>query len=44
MYNVYRGISMKKVSKENSETIKQIKTIMSDPSYAVAEDDKNFLL
>ncbi|WP_415408280.1 LOG family protein [Sulfurovum sp. CS9] len=34
---------MKKVSKENSETLKQIKTIISDPSFVVAEDDKDFL-
>ena len=43
MYNVYRGITMKKESKENSKTLKQIKTIISDPSFLVAEDDKNFL-
>ena len=43
MYNVYRGISMKKESKENSETLKQIKTIISDPSFVIAEDDKDFL-
>ncbi len=34
---------MKKESKENSETLKQIKTIISDPSFVVAEDDKDFL-
>jgi len=34
---------MKKESKEYSETLKQIKAIISDPSYEVAEDDKNFL-
>lgn len=39
MYNVYRGLSMKKESKES----KQIKTIMSDPSFKVAEEDKNFI-
>ena len=43
MYNVYRGISMKKVSKKNSKTLEQIKTIMNDPSFEVAEEDKNFL-
>ncbi len=30
---------MKKESKENSETLKQIKAIISDPSYEVAEED-----
>jgi len=34
---------MKKESKENSETIKQIKAIMNDPSFKVAEEDKNFI-
>jgi uncharacterized protein (TIGR00730 family) len=34
---------MKKVSKKNSETLEQIKTIMNDPSFEVAEEDKNFL-
>ncbi len=34
---------MKKESKENSETLKQIKTIISDPSFVIAEDDKDFL-
>lgn len=34
---------MKKKSKENSETLEQIKTIMNDPSFEVAEEDKNFL-
>lgn len=34
---------MKKVLKENSKTLKQIKTIISDPSFMVAEDDKDFL-
>ena len=43
MYNVHRGITMKKESKENSETLEQIKAIINDPSYEVAEDDKNFL-
>jgi len=43
MYNVHRGITMKKESKEYSDTLKQIKAIISDPSYEVAEDDKNFL-
>jgi len=39
MYNVYRGMCMKKESKE----LEQIKTIMSDPSFEIAEEDKNFL-
>jgi len=43
MYNTHRGISMKKVSKKNSKTLEQIKTIMNDPSFEVAEEDKNFL-
>ena len=43
MYNIHRGISMKKKSKEYSETIKQIKAIISDPTYAIAEEDKNFI-
>ena len=43
MYNVHRGISMKKVSKKNSKTLTQIKAIMNDPSFEVAERDKNFL-
>ena len=34
---------MNKELKENSETLEQIKTIMSDPSFVVAEDDKDFL-
>ncbi len=34
---------MKKESKKNSKTLKQIKTIISDPSFVVAEDDKGFL-
>ncbi len=34
---------MKKESKKNSKTLKQIKTIISDPSFMVAEDDKDFL-
>ncbi len=43
MYNVYRGISMKKVLKKNSKTLERIKTIMNDPSFKIAEKDKNFL-
>jgi uncharacterized protein (TIGR00730 family) len=43
MYNVYRGISMKKALKRNSKTLEQIKTIMNDPSFEVAEEDKKFL-
>ncbi len=34
---------MKKKSKEYSETLKQIKAIINDPSYEVAEEDKNFI-
>ena len=34
---------MKKKSKDNSETLEQIKAIMNDPSFEVAEEDKNFL-
>jgi len=34
---------MKKESKKNSNTLKKIKTIISDPSFVVAEDDKDFL-
>lgn len=36
-------ISMKKDLKENSETQKQIKTIINGPSFMVAEDDRTFL-
>lgn len=43
MYNVYRGINMKKALKMNSKTLERIKTIMNDPSFEVAEEDKNFL-
>ncbi len=31
------------MKKKNSKTLKQIKTIISDPSFVVAEDDKDFL-
>ncbi len=34
---------MKKKLKTNAKTLKQIETIINDPSYRVAEDDKNFL-
>lgn len=34
---------MEKESKENSKTLKQIKTIINDPTFMLAEDDKNFL-
>lgn len=34
---------MKKDIIENSNTIKKIETIIHDPSFAVAEDDKNFI-
>ncbi len=39
MYN----IRMRKKSKEHSETLKQIKTIVNDPTYAIAEEDKSFI-
>ena len=39
MYNIH----MKKKSKEYSETLKQIETIMNDPAYEIAEEDKNFI-
>ncbi len=34
---------MKKKSKEYSETLKQIEAIISDPTYEIAEEDKNFI-
>jgi uncharacterized protein (TIGR00730 family) len=34
---------MKKKSKEYSETLEQIKAIINDPTYEVAEEDKNFI-
>jgi len=34
---------MKKKSKEYSETLEQIKAIVNDPTYEVAEEDKNFI-
>ena len=34
---------MKKTLKKNTETLKQIKTIMHHPSFEVAEEDKGFL-
>jgi uncharacterized protein (TIGR00730 family) len=34
---------MKKKSKEYSETVEQIKAIINDPTYEVAEEDKNFI-
>ena len=43
MYNVHRGICMKKKSKKYSDTLKQIKAIINDPTYEVAEEDKNFI-
>lgn len=43
MYNVYRGINMKKDATEHSQTLKQIKAIINDPSFEVAEEDKSFL-
>jgi len=39
MYNIH----MKKKSKEYSETLEQIKAIINDPTYEVAEEDKNFI-
>ena len=39
MYNIH----MKKKSKEYSETLEQIKAIISDPTFEVAEEDKNFI-
>ncbi len=39
MYNIH----MKKKSKEYSETLAQIKTIISDPTFEIAEEDKNFI-
>lgn len=43
MYNIHRGTSMKKKSNNYSDTLKQIKTIVNDPSYEIAEEDKNFI-
>lgn len=43
MYNIPRGIIMKKKSNNYSDTLKQIKTIINDPSYEIAEEDKNFI-
>ncbi len=34
---------MKRAMKKKSKTLEQIKTIISDPTFKVAEDDKNFL-
>jgi len=34
---------MKKQSNKNSETVEQLEAILSDPSYEIAEEDKNFL-
>jgi uncharacterized protein (TIGR00730 family) len=34
---------MKKKSNNYSDTLKQIKTIINDPSYEIAEEDKNFI-
>jgi uncharacterized protein (TIGR00730 family) len=39
MYNIARGIDMKKPSTES----KQLDTIISDPSFVIAEEDKEFL-
>jgi uncharacterized protein (TIGR00730 family) len=43
MYNIHRGISMKKKTNKYSESLKQIKAIINDPSFEVAEEDKNFI-
>ncbi len=43
MYNIHRGIRMRKKSNNYTETLKQIKTIINDPSYEVAEEDKEFI-
>ena len=43
MYNIHRGTSMKKKSNNYSDMLKQIKTIVNDPSYEIAEEDKNFI-
>ena len=43
MYNIPRGISMKKKSKEYSKTLEQIKAIINDPTFEIAEEDKNFI-
>ena len=34
---------MKKKSKEYSETLEQIKAIINDPTFEIAEEDKNFI-
>jgi len=34
---------MKKESNKNSDAVEQLEAILSDPSYTVAEEDKNFL-
>ena len=39
MYNIH----MKKKSQEYSETLEQIKAIISDPTFEIAEEDKNFI-
>lgn len=43
MYNIPRGIRMRKKSNNYSDTLKQIKAIINDPSYEIAEEDKNFI-
>ena len=43
MYNIPRGINMKKKSKEYSETLEQIEAIINDPTFEIAEEDKNFI-
>ena len=43
MYNIHRGTHMKKKSNNYSETLEKIETIINDPSYEVAEEDKEFI-
>ncbi len=43
MYNNFRGTRMKKKSNNYSETLQQIKAIINDASYEIAEEDKNFI-
>lgn len=43
MYNIHRGIRMKKKSNDYAETLEQIQAIINDPSYEVAEEDKEFI-
>jgi hypothetical protein len=43
MYNIHKGIRMKKKSNDYAETLEQIQAIINDPSYEVAEEDKEFI-